>query len=392
MTIPGFRGLSVALALSASLGLGGCAQFLPSAGPRTGAVESAPTDASLHGIELVKVDYAIASELEREARQGRFSAAFSGPVADDHRVAPGDVLEVYIWEAPPAALFTSQTATTAGLTVGGTGTVTLPPQTVDVPGDIRVPFAGTIHVAGLTISEIEARIAARLAGKANEPQVIVSLAANNTQDITVVGDVAHSMEVPVTPGGVRLLRALALAGGVSRPVGKTSIQLSRAGEVATLPLETVLRDPSENISLRGGDVVTALYQPLSFTVLGATGQNAEISFEASGISLAEAIARAGGLDDNRSNPAGVFVFRFVKPDALRWPVPPSTLVHGKVPVIFQFNLRDPATFFAAQIFPVHNQDLLYVTNAPVADLDKVLNVVSSIVYPFQTLQTAGVIK
>ncbi len=386
------RVLSLAVGIGASLGLAGCSRYLPSAGPRTGAIESAPTAASLHGIELVRVNYGIAADLRQEARQARFSASFSGPVHADHEVAAGDVLAIYIWEAPPAVLFTSQTATAMGLTGGGTGTVSLPPQTVDNAGDIRVPFAGTIHVAGLTVAQIESRIAGRLAGKANEPQVIVRLATNNTQDITVVGDVRRSMEVPVTPGGVRLLRALAMAGGVSRPVSKTSIQLSRDGKVAVLPLETILKDPSENVPLRGGDVVTALYQPLSFTILGAAGRNAEVSFEASGISLAQAIARSGGLNDNRSNPAGVFLFRFARPDALKWPMPPKMLVHGKVPVIFQFDLRDPATFFAAETFPVHNNDLIYVSNAPVADLQKVLNVVSSIVYPFQTLQSAGIIK
>ncbi|HQT74689.1 MAG TPA: polysaccharide biosynthesis/export family protein [Acidiphilium sp.] len=386
------RALSLAVGIGASLGLAGCSRYLPSDGPLTGTVESAPENTSLHGIELVKVNYGIAAELRQEAKQAQFAASFSGPIHADHKVSSGDVLAIYIWEAPPAVLFTSQTITAQGLAGGGTGTVSLPPQTVDNAGNIRVPFAGTIHVAGLTVAQIESQIAGRLAGKANDPQVIARLASNNTQDITVVGDIRRSMEVPVTPGGVRLLRAIALAGGVTKPVSKTSIQLSRDGKVAVLPLETILRDPSENVPLRGGDVVTALYQPLNFTILGATGRNAEVSFEASGISLAQAIARAGGLNDNRSNPAGVFVFRFAKPSALKWPTPPKLLVHGKVPVIFQFNLRDPATFFAAEAFPVHNNDLIYVSNAPVTDLQKVLNVVSSIVYPFQTLQTAGVIK
>ena len=35
--------------------------------------------------------------------------------------------------------------------------------------------------------------------------------------------------------------------------------------------------------LQPGDVVTSLFQPLSFTVLGATGKNEELNFEAQGI-------------------------------------------------------------------------------------------------------------
>ena len=102
-------------------------------------------------------------------------------------------------------------------------------------------------------------------------------------------------------------------------------------------------------------------------------------------------ARAGGVDGSRSNPSGVFVFRFESPDALHWPKQPTKLVDGKVPTIFQFDLRDPATFFVAQSFPVQDHDLLYVSDSPSTDLQRVLGVVGSIVYPFASLQNLGVI-
>ena len=374
------------------LGLGGCSSYLPEGGPNTASVEAAPQDRSLHGIELIKVNYAIANQLRTELEQNQFPSYFRGPDHTEHHVAPGDVLQIFIWEAPPAMLFAPPTATADGMTTGGTGMITLPDQTVDNAGDINVPFAGRVNVGGLALSQVEALIASRLQGKANQPQVLVSLEMNNTQDITVVGNVARSMEVPINPGGIRLLRALAMAGGVVAPVEQTSIQLSRDGHVATLPLLTVLNNPDENIPLQAGDVVTALNQPFSFTVLGATGQNAEFNFKESGFSLAQAISLAGGANDNRSNPSGVFLFRFLPPDALSWPVPPHALVQGKVPTIFQFDLRDPATFFAAQAFPMQDHDLIYVTNAPSIQLGKVLNLVGQIAYPFTTLQTMGVIK
>ncbi|MGC8703133.1 MAG: polysaccharide biosynthesis/export family protein [Thiomonas sp.] len=392
MPLKTLRFLVLSLTASSLTLLGGCASFVPGAGPRTGSVEQAPQTASLRGIELVNVNYAVATALQRENQSRAFSSFFAEQKLTDYHVGPGDVLQVYIWEAPPAMLFTPQALTGSGLSSSGTGTVTLPEQIVGNSGTVAVPFAGKIDVNGKTLSEIEAEITNRLRGKANHPQVIVRLARNNTQNITVVGNVQHSMEVPMMPGGVRLLRAIALAGGVTKPVEKTTIQISRGGRNMTLPLEAILRNPKDNIALQAGDVVTALYQPLSFTALGAIGRNGEVDFEANGISLAQALARIGGLDDNRSNPAGVFLFRMVPPDALPWPQKPTTLVDGKVPTIFQFDLRDPATFFVAQSFPVENKDLIYVSDAPAADLQKVLNVVGSIVYPFQTLQSFGVIK
>jgi polysaccharide export outer membrane protein len=59
-----------------------------------------------------------------------------------------------------------------------------------------------------------------------------------------------------------------------------------------------------------------------------------------------------------------------------------------VPVIYRINMRDPATFFVAQSFPIRNKDVLYVSNAPLADFQKFLNIVSSIAVPVVTIKTA----
>ncbi len=378
------------LALSL-LTLAGCSSFVGGAGPRTASVAQAPQSKSLPGIELVNVNYALAQGLQEATRQTGFSKVFSTTSRADYTVGRGDVLQVFIWEAPPAMLFTPQILGTTGLTGGG-GSVTLPEQIVSNTGDISVPFGGTLHVVGLTLTEIEKRITERLDKKANHPQVIVRLVHNNTQNVTVVGNVQRSLEVPLLPGGVRLLRAIALAGGVTRPVEKTTIQVSRDGHVMALPLQAILRNPEDNILLRPGDVITALYQPMSFTALGAVAKSGEVDFEANGISMAQALARVGGLNDNQSNPSAVFLFRFVPPNALHWATPPTKLVDGKVPTIFEFDLRNPATLFAAQSFPVENHDLIYVSDAPAADLQKVLGVVGSIVYPFQSLNALGVIR
>jgi len=204
----------------------------------------------------------------------------------------------------------------------------------------------------------------------------------------VVGDVGSSALVPLTPRGERLLDALAAAGGVRQPVHKTTIQVTRGASVHALPLETIIRDPKQNVPLHPGDVITALFQPLSFTALGATGKNEEINFEAQGITLAQALARIGGLNDARADAQGVFLFRFESPAAQTWPQQPVLLTpEGKVPVIYRADLKDPRTFFVAQSFPVNHKDVLYVSNASAAELQKFLNLVFSVVYPFATATT-----
>ena len=59
-----------------------------------------------------------------------------------------------------------------------------------------------------------------------------------------------------------------------------TLQVTRGNQVKAMALDTIIRDPKQNIVLQPGDVITALFQPLSFTVLGATGKNEEINFEA----------------------------------------------------------------------------------------------------------------
>jgi polysaccharide biosynthesis/export protein len=259
---------------------------------------------------------------------------------------------------------------------------TLPEQLVDRDGQIVVPFAGRVPAAGQTLRAIGDEIARRLKGKANNPEVLVRLGRSSTGTVTVVGEVSSSLRMPLTPAGERLLDALAAAGGVKQAVNRVTVQVTRGDRYQSLPLDQVIRDPKQNIRLQAGDVVTALYQPLSFTALGATGRNEEVNFEAQGITLAQALARVGGLVDNKSDPQGVFIFRFERQGALDWPrQPAATTPDGLVPVVYRIDLRNPASFFVMQGFPMQHRDVLYVSNAPVAELQKFLNVVFSITFP-----------
>jgi polysaccharide export outer membrane protein len=240
------------------------------------------------------------------------------------------------------------------------------------------------------LQQIESEIASGLRGKANQPQVLVRRTHNFSANATVVGDVTTSTRVPLVPGNDRLLDALAAAGGVREPVTKMTIQVTRKTAVYSLPLETIIRHPDENVTLLPGDVVTALFQPYSFTALGATGKNDEINFETQGISLAQALARSGGLIDSRSNPKGVFIFRLTPQSALDWPHQPvSTTLDNMVPVVFRVDLTDPSSFFLIQSFPIENRDVLYVSNAPVTEMQKFLNLLFTVAYPVLAAKQVG---
>lgn len=371
------------------LTLPGCATFpdwLSASGASREQVQEKRDTGRIEGIQLVDVNDALARKLAESKKLGQFVDVFPSNGTNNYLIGPGDIVEVSVWEAPPAMLFGGLVLDPkAGATT--TRVVTFPEQMVTPNGMITMPFAGWISVKGRTTQEIETDIVKRLTGKANQPQVLVRVIKNNTSNVTVVGEVNTSTLMPLTPKGERLLDALAAGGGMKQPVNRMAVQLSRENVTATMPLDSIIRDPKQNILLKPGDVVTALFQPQSFSVLGATGKNEEIPFEAQGISLAQALARSGGLNDSRADARGVFVFRFEdaklveKKDVLK-------AINGTLPVVYQIDLRDPASFFVTQNFPVQNRDVIYVSNSPEAEFNKFLRLVVSVAVPSATINRA----
>jgi polysaccharide biosynthesis/export protein len=367
--------------------------WIASSGPDSKQINNINSINENAGIQIKDVDDKVARLLLSHEGQKSFSELYKAPEKSSYVIGAGDVLEVSIWEAPPATLFGSSGMESSSKSISGASRNTsFPEQMVSSEGTISIPFAGQIDAAGKTPSQIEAQITKRLKDKANQPQVLVRITRNTTANVTVVGEVGSSARVPLTARGERLLDVLASAGGVKQPVNKTTLQITRGDQVHSMPMEKIIRDPKQNIRLMPGDVVTAMYQPLSFTVLGATGKNEEQNFEAQGITLAQALARSGGLQDARADAQGVFIFRFEDPDAVDWINKPQLTPDGKVPVIYRVDLKNPATFFVAQSFPMKNKDVMYVSNAPAAELQKFLNILTSVVYTVATPVNLGLTK
>ena len=381
---------SIGLLLTPLLALQGCATtsaWLPASGPSAHDITGAPQQDN-SSIKVINVDDTVIRRLLEERKHTYFSTQFPSKLASTYFVGPGDVLSISLWEAPPATLFSSAPLDSAGGST--TRMVSFPEQMVSAEGTINIPFAGMIHVSGHSPQQIQTMIEKKLHGKAHDPQVLVRMAKNTTSTVTIVGDVGRSLQMPLTAKGDRLLDALAAAGGVQQSVGKETIQLARNGHVVSMPLKHVIQDPRQNVPLAPGDVITVTNQPLSLIVLGATTQNKELNFESQGISLAQALGRVGGLQDARADARGIFVFRLADDTDLGVsdPKAPKT-ADGKVPVVYVLDMRNPGSMLMAQGFKMHNNDVLYVSNAPAAELQKFLNIVTSSVYSITSLKTIG---
>ena len=249
-----------------------------------------------------------------------------------------------------------------------------------------MPFAGRVPVAGRTTVEVQHEIERRLAEKAIEPQVIVTIAKSVTYAATVSGEVVNGARVPLSVNGDRVLDLIALAGGAKAPVYDTFVRLSRNGVTVTMPMERLVSDPAENIYAQPGDVLTLVRVPQTYSVLGATGQNAQITFNAERITLVEALAKAGGLQDLRSDPAGVFLFRFEPPTVVAALNAPQlgTGPDRTSPVVYRLDMSDANSYFLAQRFPVEDKDIIYVANARLNELQKFFTLLNTLTGPVIT--------
>jgi polysaccharide export outer membrane protein len=111
-----------------------------------------------------------------------------------------------------------------------------------------------------------------------------------------------------------------------------------------------------------------------------------VPFETAKLSLEEAIGKAGGVLDERGDPDGIFVLRYEPPAVARALPDPrlSPEPADATPVVYHLKLRDPNAMFLARRFAMRDKDILYVSNAPLSDVQKVLTLINFLVTPVVT--------
>ncbi len=355
----------------------GCST-LPSAGPNANQVVSEADRNGQQAPRYLVADInprtvAILGRNPRPSLYARFGERSGAPTTV---IGVGDSVQVTIWEAASGGLFSS--AAINGVTAGS-HSASIPEQVVGRDGSITVPYAGRIHVAGMTTAQVEKAIISGLAGKAIEPQAVVTVPHNVSNEVTVTGEVTNGARVPISERGDRILDIIASAGGVKAPVHDVFISLTRGDATARVPMQALLAEPRENIFVRRDDVITVVQEPQTFTVFGATGRNALVPFDAAGITVEEAVAKSGGILDSLADPDGVFLLRSEPVSIARdldptYPVPPGARA---VNVVYRLNFRDANTYFLARHMGMHNKDMIYVAASLSNDYYKAISLFTS---------------
>jgi polysaccharide biosynthesis/export protein len=358
------------LTLMAAITCSGCA-FMPTSGPANYAVRSRSTNASSLPYALVKLTPEVNATLERNSPRLSAGMADRRP-PDEIRFGIGDIVGVTIFEANSGGLFIPAEA---GVRPGNF--VTLPNQAVAHDGNISVPYAGTVRAKGLTPTEVQKEIVETIKNRAIDPQAVVTLVDQRTSLISVLGEVNAPSRFPASHAGERILDAITRAGGPRSQGFDTWVMLERGGRRQTVPFGALIYEPSNNIYARPDDTIYLYREPQTFLAFGAfgggVGAQGQYPFEQWRVSLAEAVAKASGLNQALADPASVFLYRGeTREVAQELGVDCSPFRGPIVPIVYSINFRDPSTYFLATSFQMRNKDVLYVSNTTTVEVAKVL--------------------
>ncbi len=358
-----------------SLVLSGCAA-IPSSGPTGAQIRSEiKADTSHLGISLLEVKTAVDLPIAEEPSEV-FSSNYT-PAPSTDILGAGDVLDIVIYVSG----ITLFGRTASGVGDGNADTSAkaerLPPSRVGDDGAINIPFIGEVNVAGRTTAEVERLLRQALRRKSQNPQVLVSIREGLTNSVIIGGDVARPGRLVLPTNRETLSDVIALAGGNRGEIKDMLIRVQRDGEKGEFRLSDILSHPERDVRIFPADRISVVRMPRSFSVLGAAGRAEQVPFPSASVSLAEAIALAGGSNPNAGDPRSVFVFRFVKgPDGT------------ETPSVYLFNMMQGSSYLLAQRFFMTDKDVLYVGNAGANQPTKLVQIVSQLFLPLLSLQNA----
>ena len=379
MTVLPFRSPSMLLL---ALMMAGCAS-LPSSGPTARQITRGLAGTDTQGpIRIVDLNAATVETAGAEEDASAARRATLASLAAESRggtVGVGDVLEIRLYEVG-VTLFSG-----AGASAGATGfdpsarAEVFPGVVVAGDGTIKLPFAGRLAVAGLTPREIQALIEGAYRGKSQLPQVLVAVRENLSETVFVSGDVRRPGRIALTLQRERLLDAIATAGGAATRTQDMVVRFTRSGRTIEERLDRIVAGAPDDLVLAAGDRIQLIQQPQTYVVMGASNRVSQVPFDQTDVTLAEAVARAGGPNDNTADPRSVFLFRYAAATG-----GDAGSAAAEIPTVYRIDLMQPASYFLAQRFPMRNRDVLYVSNAPINRTAKAVGILNQLFSPFVT--------
>ena len=270
----------------------------------------------------------------------------------DYTVNRGDILNITVWDHPELTIpaGSDRSPSEAGNWVHSDGT-------------IFYPYVGEIKVAGLKVTEIRDILRKELAKYIASPQVDVTVASFRSKRVYMTGELNKPGTQPITNVPLTLLEAVSNAGGLSDAADWTNVTLTRNGETKRYSLRDLYRqgDTRENILLRPNDIIhVARNDAAKIFVLGEVGKPTSLNIGRSDITLAEALADAGGFAQATADASGIFVLRQAAEGS------------DKIADVYQLHARNATALVLADQFTLQARDIVYVTAAPIARWNRLI--------------------
>ncbi|MEQ8489514.1 Polysaccharide biosynthesis/export protein [Marinovum algicola] len=308
-----------------------------------------------------------------------FSETFkSAGVIGSDVIRPGDTLGLTIWENVDDGLLAGETSSSTLLET----------VQVDGAGFIFVPYAGRIKAAGNTTEAVRRIITRKLEEQTPDPQVEIRREAGDGATVSVVGAVGAQGVYAIERPTRTLSSMMARAGGVTIEPEIAQITVTRGGQTGKIWFEDLYAHPRMDIALRGGDKILIEEDTRAFVALGATGAQSRVPFETQTLSAVEAIAQVGGLLSTSADPTGVFVLRN-EAEVIAENVLGRDDLQGPQRMVYVLDLTEPNGLFLARDFIVRDDDLLYVTEAPLSQWNKTIAALTGSLGAITTLSSTA---